>query len=103
MHGYRITPEAKEDLRGIAAYTLQTWGELQHSHYRARFAECFERIALGQMVPRRFSKTYPDLCVVHCQHHYVFYLEVNRDSHAIILAVFHEKMDCLTRLKKRLE
>jgi hypothetical protein len=44
-----------------------------------------------------------DLRVVRCQHHYVFYLQANHASQAIILAIFHEQMDCLTRLRNRLE
>lgn len=100
---YRITPEAKEDLRAIARYTLDTWGETQHERYRNQLANCFHRIASGEVVKRQFSDIYPGLCVVRCEHHYVFYLEAKSVGPVSILAVLHENMDCLARLKKRLE
>jgi len=103
MLGYRITPEAKEDLREIARYTLDTWGKSQHERYRNQLAECFHRIANGEVVTRHFSDTYPDLCVVRCEHHYVFYLEKETGCSVNILAVLHENMDCLAKLKDRLE
>lgn len=103
MPGYRITPEAKEGLRGIARYTLNTWGESQHERYRNQLAKCFHRIASGETVTRHFSDSYPDLCVVHCEHHYVFYLETETGSPVSILAVLHGNMDCSAKLKNRLE
>jgi len=103
MPAYRITPEAKEDLRDIARYTLDTWGDSQHERYRNQLAKCFHRIASGEIVTRHFSDTYPDLCVVRCEHHYVFYLEAKSVGPVSILAVLHENMDCLARLKNRLE
>ena len=102
MPGYRITPEARDDLRDIARYTLDSWGAEQHVRYRDELADCFNRIAQQSIVPRHFSKTYPELCAVRCDHHYVFYFPTENSKPAIIIAVFHEKMDCVARLKGRL-
>jgi plasmid stabilization system protein ParE len=103
MPAYRITPEAREDLRDIARYTLETWGTEQHAHYRDLLTDCFNRIAREGSAQRHFSKTYPELCVVRCEHHYVFYFPPENSQTPIIIAVFHDKMDCLARLKGRLE
>jgi plasmid stabilization system protein ParE len=102
MPGYRITPEARDDLQDIARYTLDTWGAEQHARYRDQLADCFNRIAHQSIVQRNFSKTYPELCVVRCEHHYAFYFPAEKDKPAIIIAVFHEKMNCIARLKGRL-
>lgn len=102
MPAYRITPEARDDLRDIARYTLDTWGAQQHNRYRDLLADYFNRIAYQAIVPRHFSKAYPELCAVRCEHHYVFYFPPEKSQSAIIIAVLHEKMNCIARLKGRL-
>jgi len=103
MPGYRITPEAKEDLRDIARYTHDTRGESRHERYRDQLAKCFHRIASAEIVPRHFSDTFPDWRVVRCEHHYVFYVDTETGSPVSILAVLHENINCLAKLKNRLE
>lgn len=103
MHGYRITPECRDDLLDIARYTLDTWGAEQYAYYRDQLADCFNRIASQIIVQRHFSKIYPELCVVRCEHHYIFYFPPENDQPAIVIAVLHEKMDCIARLKSRLD
>ncbi|WP_269525319.1 type II toxin-antitoxin system RelE/ParE family toxin [Coraliomargarita parva] len=97
-----MTPEARDDLRSIARYTLETWGAAQQQIYRDKLIACFEAIANGGIVARHFSKKYPDCSVTRCEHHYVFYLEAVHESPPVIIAVLHEKMDFLVRLKSRL-
>ena len=42
------------------------------------------------------------LKVCHCEHHYVFYICLPGDNQPVIIAVLHERMDMLVRLKTRL-
>jgi len=45
---------------------------------------------------------YPALRMVHCEHHYIFCLPRD-DAPVLVVAIFHERMDLMTRLVERLE
>lgn len=61
----------------------------------------FRNIANGSALSRSFSAAYPQLRVTKCEHHYIFHLR--NEAHTLyIIAVFHEKMDLMQRLKDRL-
>ena len=102
MRHYRITPEARDDLQGIARYTKQTWGSAQANIYRDQLIARFTEIARDNYVHRHFSKALPEVCVTHCEHHFVFYLQAQDKTPASIIAVLHENMDLVARLKNRL-
>ena len=44
---------------------------------------------------------YPGLRSVLCQHHYIFSL-TRQNAPAVVLAVLHERMDLIARLRNRL-
>lgn len=48
------------------------------------------------------SALYPALRVAHYEHHYVFCLP-RENAPALIVAIFHERMDLMTRLIDRLK
>lgn len=102
MPAYRLTRQADADLVSIIRYTLDTWGDEQTEKYVAQLESCFVEIANQQVVTKPFSKRFPDLRVVRCQHHFVFYLEHSK-APASIVAILHERMDMLSRLTDRLE
>jgi len=99
---YELTAAAQEDLKDIARYTLTTWGEKQSIHYaellEARFCEIADKTAHY----RQFSIRYPQVFVSRCEHHYIFYIHPDGKPPCII-AVLHERMDMLKRLKGRLD
>ena len=99
---YRLTAPAEEDLRKIARYTLAQWGERQSLHYAGLLEKRFQDIAAGHVQGRAVSKRWPDLRVSHCEHHYIFYLQ-SENKPPCIIAVLHQKMDLLQRLKRRLD
>jgi len=102
MLPYKLTLLAEEDLKGIARYTLKQWGKEQSIHYAGLLGNHFREIASGSFRSHSFSEAYPQVKVSHCEHHYVFY--VNRDKQVpVIIAVLHERMDMLRRLKSRLD
>lgn len=47
------------------------------------------------------SALYPALRVAHCEHHYAFCLPREKAC-ALIVAIFHERMDLMARLADRL-
>lgn len=98
---YDITPSAKADIRSIWLYTVETWGEAQADHYTKALDDKFDEIADGQAFSRPFLKVYPQLRVVRCEHHYVFYLS-SEGKRPNIIAILHERMDLVSRLRERL-
>jgi toxin ParE1/3/4 len=100
MTAYDLSPDAEADLEGVWNYTCDNWGADQADKYMGQIATCCERIAAGEAYCRRFPEIDPRLGSHHCQHHYIFFLETA--SKPIIIAVLHERMEMLTRLKRRL-
>ena len=101
MADYQLTPEADDDLLGVAHYTIKTWGEEQAEHYAGKLRSCFETIGSGKARPRELLKTRPDLLVTRCEHHYVFY-RLRKGQAPLIIAILHENMDLMNRLRERL-
>ena len=102
MPNYKLTPDAENDLLKIATYTIETWGLEQADRYGASLEGCFVAIADGSARSRAPLPHRPELRVYRCQHHYVFAF-INEDAPALIVAVLHEKMDLMSRLRERLD
>jgi plasmid stabilization system protein ParE len=98
---YDLTPAAEADLREIARYTLRQWRSRQQQRYARLLGACFRRLAGSRIRPRTFSERYPQVLVIRCQEHYVFYLHPEGQKPRII-AVLHGRMDLLARLRERL-
>ena len=101
MSEYELTTFAEDDLKNIARYTIDTWGLKQAKRYEALLVKGFRQIAQGRITPRGFLSHRPDLLFTHCEHHYIFY-SIRESQCPLILAVFHERMDLMQRLKDRL-
>ena len=102
MPDYKLTTHTEQDLRDIARYTIDMWGVEQAERYEALLSKRFQEIAQGIVTPRTFLKRRPDLLFTHCEHHFIFYWQPNDRTKPIILAVLHERMDLMQRLKARL-
>jgi len=96
-----LTSDAQTDLREIARDTEHQWGADQAMRYAALLDACFDRIGNGTGMSRAFSEHYPTLRVARCEHHLVFFL-APPDGPPCVIAVLHERMDMLLRLKNRL-
>lgn len=101
MRSYTLTPDAENDLVAIATYTIATWGLEQAARYEAALESCFESLADGSARSKAPIAHRPELRVVRCEHHYVF-VRLEEEAPPLILAVLHEKMDLMERLKDRL-
>ena len=101
MANYELTEAADEDLKGIALYTISKWGPTQAGRYGVFLAAHFEAIGNGKARTRIFLPHRPELRVSRARHHYVFHLEREKQC-PLILAVLHQKMDLMARLRARL-
>ena len=99
MGAYRFTETAREDLIAIWVYSYDTWGEAQADCYQADLHACCERVAFGH----GYTKCVPgmaDIKFYHCRHHYLFFVP---EDPVVVIAVLHERMDLIRRLRERLE
>lgn len=99
--GYILTDAAEADLRGIIRYTRKQWGDTQTRAYVSKLEAGIARLVARQGAAAAVSDLYPALRVAHCEHHYVFCLPRER-APALIVAIFHERMDLMTRVADRL-
>lgn len=100
MAEYELDSSAEKDLEDIARYTRKQWGKKQNTVYRRKLVNCFIEIAEKKVRLRSLKGTNNDLCFVHCEHHYIFYLRST--TPVVIVAVLHERMDLVNQIKERL-
>jgi toxin ParE1/3/4 len=93
---YKLTPEAEQDLSDIIKYTLNKWGKGQAVKYVSILEHRFKELSDADFLSRH---VFGDIYSSYCEHHYIFFI---KSSPAKIIAVLHENMDLVTRLKKRL-
>jgi plasmid stabilization system protein ParE len=102
MQPYILTPSAEDDLKDIARYTLKQWGKKQSLQYASLLETRFLEIANRTSLSHPFSERYPQIQVIPCEHHYIFYIHPV-GKRPCIIAVLHERMDRIGRLKNRLD
>lgn len=100
-HGYVLTHSAESDLRDIIRYTRKQWGSKQAQHYTLLLEQGMARLAAGQGVYKAMNDLYPNLRMARCEHHFLFCLP-RASQPALIVGVFHERMDLMVRLAARL-
>ena len=102
MPDYELTPDAEVDLHEIALYTLKTWGLAQMGRYESTLESNLKGIGVGETPTRPVFEHRSDIRVSRCEHHYVF-VQIREDEVPLIVAVLHEKMGLLVRLRDRLD
>lgn len=98
---YALTKAAEADIHAIACYTITTWGIEQARRYEVILESHLRAIGRRKARTRVFLKHRPELLVSRIQHHYVFHLVRDKQC-PLILAVLHENMDLMNRLRARL-
>lgn len=101
-NSYILSSAAEADLRAIVRYTRSEWGEAQTRRYLAKLGTGIENLAAGRGYFKDMAALYPGLRMVLCEHHYIFCLP-REDAPALVVAIFHERMDLMTRLAERLK
>ena len=97
---YELTAAAEADIQAIARYTITTWGIEQARRYEVILESHLQAIGLEKARTRNVLKQRPELLVSRIQHHYVFHLRREMEC-PLILAVLHENMDFMNRLRQR--
>lgn len=101
MKAYVLTAAAEADMRGVVRYTRQQWGVAQVRRYITSLEKRITDLANGHGAYKDMNALYPALRMAHCEHHYVFCLP--RDGKpALVVAIFHERMDLMVRRADRL-
>jgi toxin ParE1/3/4 len=98
---YVVSKGAAADLRDITKYTISTWGEAQCKVYVAELEAAAQAVAKGEGAFKDMSQLLPGLRMAHCGKHYMFCMP-QANSPSLILAILHERMDLMARLKSRL-
>lgn len=101
MTGYVLSAEAEADLRGIIRYTNNEWGPAQVRRYVATLEKGIDDLVAGHGSFHDMSELFPNLRMARCAQHYVFCLP-RENAPALIVAIFHERMDLMTRLADRI-
>lgn len=99
---YILTHSAAGDLRSIVNYTNDNWGQEKCLEYVARIeaAACDVASGTGRYMQR--DDLIPGLRVRRTGRHYIFCLP-QPNQPALILAILHERMNIIARLKERLD
>jgi toxin ParE1/3/4 len=101
LNAYVLSAAAESDLRVIVRYTRQQWGDAQVRNYMARLEQGIVGLVEGKGAFKDMGALFPGLRMGRCAHHYVFCL-LREQEPALIVAIFHERMDLMTRLAHRL-
>lgn len=101
MRAYVLTEGAEADLRDIIRYTRKQWGATQVRRYMGKLEQSIISLAAGKGPFTVVNELYPALRMARFEHHYVFCLP-REDGPALVVAIFHERMDLMTRLADRL-
>jgi toxin ParE1/3/4 len=87
---FRLSRRAEEDLLGIGAYTLRTWGERQTSHYIGNLEECCRMLAGNPALGRACDDVRAGLRRMECGRHVVFYRVHSRGI--LVSRILHQCM-----------
>lgn len=99
MGTYHLTLAAEEDLLGIWDYTCRRWGPGQADTYLDQIEACCAAIGDGSAREKVSDALPMNVRVLRCEHHYLFWIIGDRP---IVIAILHERMDLVARLKDRL-
>ncbi|WP_031437663.1 type II toxin-antitoxin system RelE/ParE family toxin [Methylobacter tundripaludum] len=91
MPSFRLTKQAKDDLKSIARYTQEIWGRDQRNKYLGILDNCFHLLAdepdLG-VACNEIRKNYRKFCI---ERHIIFYRKVAEDID--VVRILHCRMD----------
>ena len=98
---YVVAKGAAADLKEIMRYTTEQWGAARCRTYIGQLERAAEAVAKGEGAFKDMGVLYPQLRMVLCGKHYIFCLP-QPNTLPVILAILHERMDIMVRLKSRL-
>ena len=99
MPSYDLTLAAETDLRDIWRYTYKTWGFDQAEKYFNQIEACCEAVGDGRVRSKVLEGLQDGVHFHRCEHHFIAWMAGTRP---VIIAILHERMDFVRRLKGRL-
>jgi len=87
---FRFSKLAAEDLLGIAAYTVRTWGEEQATRYLDEIEACCNRLASGPAPGRRCDDIRQGLYRWELAKHVIFFRRVPEGI--LVSRILHQRM-----------
>jgi len=91
----RISTRAAADIRGIARFTIQTFGVNQARRYRDEMQRCFESLAESPMLGRSAEALAAKLHRFEFRSHVIFYRP--DEGGILVVRVLHASMDISSR------
>lgn len=101
MSSFILTASAEKDLHQIWRYTYHTWGLNQADHYLDLLEQKCADIHQEKALWKSLEEIEPGLYALRCEHHYLFFLH-DESQVPIIIAILHERMNLLERIRNRL-
>lgn len=92
MTGFRLTNQAKADLKAIGRYTEATWGRQQRNRYLTVLDQAFHALADDHSKGRDCSAIRSGYRKYPVGKHIVFYREINAGLIEVV-RVLHGRMD----------
>jgi len=93
LDGYRISPDAEQDLIEIWDYTTSTWSERQAEKYNAELFACFRMLVEFPNAGRLYEDLSYPLRVIVCNRHVVAYRVM--DSELVIVNILNSRQSSL--------
>ena len=98
---YVLSKSAVADLEDIIRYTNEHWGVSQCLSYIEELETAATALARGKIPFKDLRAIHPNLRMAKSGKHFIFCIQREAEL-PLILAILHERMDILARLKKRL-
>jgi plasmid stabilization system protein ParE len=102
MSSYELSEDAAADLYEITDYTFENHGDAQTLKYIDTLDECASNLATGHGHYKELPELHLQLRMKHCQHHFIFGV-VRESRPMLVVAILHERMKLIERVRKRLE
>jgi toxin ParE1/3/4 len=96
---YDLTLAAEADLRDIWRYAYKTCGFDQSEKYFDQIEACCEAVGDGRARSKALEGLQEGIHIHRCDHHVIAWIAGTRP---IIIAILHERMGFVRRLKSRL-
>ncbi len=102
MTEFSLHPLAQADLDTIVYYTTRNWGAEQARKYSHELQTAISEFSSGARSGKSISSKLPGLKLVRAEHHYLCVLQ-QVGKPLLIVAILHERMDFLPRIRNRLK
>ena len=98
---FPFTEKAEADLKHIWKHTHATWGEGQADRYLYGIDDCCHTLAETPHMGKIANEVGNGVRILRYENHYICYLI--HDDTLIVIAILHERMNLLARIKSRLD